>query len=112
MPAELAATFKGLGATASLPIVGPIGEALFFEGYGMVESGGGAAMKASPPMLSLGLGESLGFPMPGYKFRVVDDNGDEVGAGQIGELLLKGPGVPKGYWGDVAATEAGLAGDG
>jgi len=112
MPADLAAKFKSLGATASLPFVGSIGEALFFEGYGMVESGGGAAVKASPPMLNLGLGESLGFPMPGYKFRVVDEDGNDVGAGQIGELLLKGPGVTKGYWGDTAATEAALTADG
>ena len=112
MPADLAAKFKSLGATASLPFVGPIGEALFFEGYGMVESGGGAAVKASPPMLNLGLGESLGFPMPGYKFRVVDEDGADLGAGQIGELLLKGPGVTKGYWGDTAATEAALTEDG
>jgi acyl-CoA synthetase (AMP-forming)/AMP-acid ligase II len=112
MPAELAATFKSLGATANLPFVGPIGQALFFEGYGMVESGGGAAVKASPPMLSLGLGESLGFPMPGYKFRVVDEEGKDVGGGQIGELLLRGPGVTKGYWGDTAATEAALTEDG
>jgi long-chain acyl-CoA synthetase len=112
MPAELAATFKGLGATASLPIVGPIGEALFFEGYGMVESGGGAALKASPPMLNIGLGESLGFPMPGYKFKVVDDDGNEVGTGQVGELLLRGAGVTKGYWGDTEATEAALTEDG
>jgi acyl-CoA synthetase (AMP-forming)/AMP-acid ligase II len=112
MPSELAATFKGLGATASLPIVGPIGEALFFEGYGMVESGGGAAVKASPPMLNIGLGESLGFPMPGYKFRVVDDEGNEVTAGQVGELLLRGPGVTKGYWGDTEATATALTGDG
>jgi acyl-CoA synthetase (AMP-forming)/AMP-acid ligase II len=112
MPAELASKFKSMGATASLPIVGPIGEALFFEGYGMVESGGGAAVKASPPMLNIGLGESLGFPLPGYKFRVVDDDGHEVGAGQVGELLLKGPGVTRGYWGDTAATAATLTEDG
>jgi acyl-CoA synthetase (AMP-forming)/AMP-acid ligase II len=112
MPADLAAKFKQLGATASLPIVGAVGEALFFEGYGMVETGGGAAVKASPPMLNLGLGESLGFPLPGYRFRVVDESGDDVATGQIGELLLKGPGVTRGYWGDVAATEATLTDDG
>src|SRR5207253_9377306 len=46
------------------------------------------------------------------KFRVVDDDGNEVGTGQVGELLLKGPGVTKGYWGDAAATEAVLTDDG
>jgi acyl-coenzyme A synthetase/AMP-(fatty) acid ligase len=112
MPAELAATFKRLGSTARLPIIGPIGEASFFEGYGMVESGGGAAVKASPPCLSVGLGESLGFPLPGYRFRVVDEHGDDVGAGQVGELLLKGPGVTRGYWGDPAGTGAMLTDDG
>jgi len=112
MPAELAAKFKQLGATTSLPIIGPVGEALFFEGYGMVESGGGAAVKASPPMLNVGLGESLGFPLPGYRFRVVDEDGNDIGTGQVGELLLKGPGVTRGYWGDAAATSATLTDDG
>jgi acyl-CoA synthetase (AMP-forming)/AMP-acid ligase II len=112
MPAELAAKFKQLGATASLPIVGPVGEALFFEGYGMVETGGGAAVKASPPMLNVGLGESLGFPLPGYRFRVVDEDGNDVGTGQTGELLLRGPGVTRGYWGDAAATGDTITEDG
>ena len=112
MPPELAHKFKQFGATATLPVVGPVGEAMFFEGYGMVESGGGAAAKVSPPMLSVGLGESLGFPLPGYKFRVVDEDGKEAGSGQIGELLIKGPGVTKGYWGDAAATEATVTADG
>jgi len=112
MPAGLATKFKQMGATATLPIVGAVGEALFFEGYGMVETGGGAAVKASPPMLNVGLGESLGFPLPGYRFRVVDEAGHEVAPGQIGELLLRGPGVTRGYWGDTAATEATLTDDG
>ena len=50
MPAELAARFKKLGATAVLPVVGAVGEAAFAEGYGMVETGGGVAAKVSPPM--------------------------------------------------------------
>jgi acyl-CoA synthetase (AMP-forming)/AMP-acid ligase II len=112
MPADLAAKFKQLGATARLPIVGPVGEAVFFEGYGMVESGGGAAVKASPPLLRFGLGESLGFPLPGYRFRVVGEDGNDVGAGQVGELLLKGPGVTRGYWGDADATGATISADG
>ncbi len=51
-------------------------------------------------------------PDAGYKFKVVDDDGNEVGSGQVGELLLRGPGVTKGYWGDTAATEAALTDDG
>jgi long-chain acyl-CoA synthetase len=112
MPAELAQKFKAMGATASLPVVGPIGEAMFLEGYGMVELGGGAAAKISPPLVDLGLGESLGFPLPGYKFRIVDDEGVDVPMGDIGELLIKGPGVTKGYHGDAAATQSTLTEDG
>lgn len=112
MPPELAQRFKQLGATATLPVIGAVGEAAFVEGYGMVESGGGAAAKVSPPLLPIGLGESIGFPLPGYSFRVVDGDGNDVRGGEVGELLIKGPGVTKGYWGDARATDATVTADG
>jgi acyl-CoA synthetase (AMP-forming)/AMP-acid ligase II len=112
MPAELARRFKSFGATATLPGIGPIGEAAFLEGYGMVEVGGGVAAKVSPPYLSVGLGDSLGIPLPGWRFKVTDADGRSVPPGRVGELRLKGPGVLKGYWGDREATEATLTDDG
>lgn len=115
MPAELAERFKRMGATLSVPVLGGLGQALFAEGYGMVEVGGGVAAKVSPPFLGAGrgpLGEALGFALPGYDLRVVDEGGQEVPAGQVGELQVKGPGVLKGYWGDEAATRAVLTDDG
>ena len=45
MPTELAERFKKMGATASLPVVGDIGEAMFAEGYGLVEVGGGVGLE-------------------------------------------------------------------
>src|SRR3954468_23965935 len=72
MPAELAAKFKDMGATATLPFVGPVGEAIFCEAYGMVEIAACATPNGSPPGLGIGPGGSVGFPLPGYKFRVVD----------------------------------------
>ena len=98
MPADLARRFKQMGATVSLPLIGPVGEATFVEGYGMVEVGGGVAAKVSPPLLDLGLGESVGIQLPGYSFRVVDESGADVGTGSTGELWVRGPGVIKGYW--------------
>jgi acyl-CoA synthetase (AMP-forming)/AMP-acid ligase II len=115
MPAELAGRFKEMGATATLPLVGPVGQATFAEGYGMVEVGGGMAAKVSPPYLGPGsgpFGEALGFTLPGYDARVVDGSDVPVPAGQVGELQVRGPGVLKAYWGDAAATAAVLTDDG
>lgn len=114
MPSDVAARFKKLGATATLPVVGPVGEATFFEGYGMVELGGGAAAKISPPFLGMGLGsDAVGFPLPGWSFRVVDpDSGSELPVGRTGELQVKGPGMTTGYWGDADATAAAVTDDG
>ncbi len=112
MPAEVALQFKSFGATATLPGLGPVGEAAFVEGYGMVEVGGNVATKFSPPMLPVGLGDSLGISMPGWKLKVTDDEGSTVLPGQVGELCLRGPGVLKGYWGDAEATAAAITADG
>jgi long-chain acyl-CoA synthetase len=113
MPADLAERFQRLGATAKLPFLGPIGRAVFFEGYGLAESSGAVAVKASLPLLDRLLpGDSVGTPLPGYRFKVVDDEGRAVRPGQVGELWVKGPGITPGYWGDVSATEAVLTEDG
>lgn len=48
--------------------------------------------------------------IPGYKWKVdiVDENRVSVGKGQVGELIVKGPGVMKCYYNDPKATEAVL----
>ena len=112
MPPELAREFKRFGATIHVPGLGDAGEAVFAEGYGMVETGGGVAAKLSPPYLPIGLGHSVGFPIPGYRMRVVDEQGDDAALGETGELLVKGPGVLREYWGDERATAAVLDADG
>ena len=112
MPPDLAARFKGYGAMATLPLVGAVGEAAFAEGYGMVETGGGVAVRVSPPLLPTALGGSVGMPLPGVTFKVVDDAGREVPIGGVGELWLKGPGVLRGYHGAPEATAAALTDDG
>jgi acyl-CoA synthetase (AMP-forming)/AMP-acid ligase II len=104
--------FKSFGATATLPGIGPVGEAAFVEGYGMVEVGGSVAAKVSPPLLPIGLGDSLGLSMPGWKLKVTDPDGSSVLPGQVGELRLRGPGLLKGYWGDQDATAAAITSDG
>lgn len=115
MPAELAQRFKERGATVTLPVLGSLGQAVFAEGYGMVEVGGGVAFKVSPPFLDAAagpLGEALGVTVPGYSTRVVDEAGEELPAGQVGELQVRGPGMLRGYWGDEEATAEVLTDDG
>lgn len=112
MPADLAVRFKKMGATATLPLIGPVGEALFAEGYGMVETAGGVAAKVSPPLMELGLGESLGITLPGYHLRVVDDDGHDLDGDEVGELWVRGPGIIKGYWSAPEATHRAVTDDG
>ena len=112
MPGELARAFKRFGASASVPLVGGIGQAAFVEGYGMVELGGGVAAKFSPPYLPLGVGDTVGFRLPGYRFRVVDEQDRPVPMGGLGELWVRGPGVLTEYWNAPEATADALTADG
>jgi acyl-CoA synthetase (AMP-forming)/AMP-acid ligase II len=113
MPHSLARRFQKLGAAAQLPVLGrTIGQAVFVDGYGMVELAGGAAVKVLPPGLPLPVGDLLGIPMPGYRLKIVDDAGDEVQRGEVGELAVTGPGVMRGYHGQDEDTRDVLTDDG
>ena len=41
---------------------------------------------------------SSGKPVPGYRVRLVDDDGREVPDGEVGEMLVAGPSAAEGYW--------------
>src|SRR5262249_29171954 len=41
---------------------------------------------------------STGKPVPGYEVKIVDEGGRELGAGEIGELVVRGPSAGEGYW--------------
>jgi acyl-CoA synthetase (AMP-forming)/AMP-acid ligase II len=116
MPDDLARRFQRMGAITRIPFVGPLGQAAFMEGYGMVEAGA-VATKFSPPMLG-GLmkrllpEDALGVRLPGYEMKVVDDDGSAVSGDEVGELWVRGPGVLRGYHGDTAATADVLTPDG
>jgi acyl-CoA synthetase (AMP-forming)/AMP-acid ligase II len=74
--------------------------------YGLTEAGpGGIYLPPEQALVRLG---SIGRDCAGEftEFRVVDDDGRDVGAGQTGELLLRGPAVMDGYLDDPTATEA------
>lgn len=104
--AEVARTFQRLGASVTIPLVGSVGEALFVEGYGMVELGGAVAIKIHPPLVGRFVDLGLGVPLPGWQLKVVGPRGE------VGELLVRGPGTMKGYHGEAEATAAVLDRDG
>lgn len=111
LPIDVAHQFQRFGSLGTLPMLGHLGGAFVIEGYGMVEVGGGVAVKVLPPGIPM-RGDTLGFRLPGYRFRVVDPSGGDVRLGRVGELLLKGPGVLRGYWNAPDATAAVLDPDG
>src|SRR4029079_3007356 len=88
-------------------------EARCSAGYVMSELGGGVAVRFSMPGMNLPFTSNVVSPLPGYKLRVIDDEtGDDVCCGQVGELVVKGPGVMKGYHGKDDATKESMTEDG
>ena len=77
------------------------------EGYGLTESG--AVMSVNPPgRRRLG---SVGLPLSGYEIAVIDDRGDPLPTGEVGEVVCRGPGVMLGYWRSPEESDRAL-GDG
>lgn len=65
------------------------------EGYGMTET---SPVASSNPLDGTAKIGSIGVPVPSTDMRVVDDAGDPLPPGGIGELQVKGPQVMKGYY--------------
>lgn len=113
MPPDLARRFQRMGASVTVPgTTRSFGEALFVEGYGMVELGGAVATRVSPPFVTLPFGDALGVVIPGNRTRIMGDDGVEVAPGAVGELWVKGPGVLDGYHGNPEASAEAVTGDG
>ncbi|MFK0343198.1 long-chain-fatty-acid--CoA ligase FadD1 [Pseudomonas asiatica] len=70
------------------------------EGYGMTETSPVAAVN---PAEANQVG-TIGIPVPSTLCKVIDDNGNELQLGEVGELCVKGPQVMKGYWQREEAT--------
>ncbi|HOD93797.1 MAG TPA: class I adenylate-forming enzyme family protein [Clostridia bacterium] len=51
---------------------------------------------------------AIGVPGYGWMTKIVDDKGQDVKDGEVGELAVKGPGVMRCYYNDKAATDAVL----
>ena len=64
------------------------------EGYGMTETSPVASVN---PNQRIQIG-TIGIPVPSTLAKIINDSGEELPLGEIGELCIKGPQVMKGYW--------------
>jgi len=78
------------------------------EGYGLSETS---------PILTLnptagGFTATVGLPFPSTDIKLLDDDDNEVAAGEPGEVCAKGPQVMQGYWQKPQANASAFTADG
>ena len=83
-------------------------QSLLIEGYGLTE----ASPVVCVDRLDTQKGGSAGYPLPSTQIRITDENNNELGVNQIGELEVKGPQVMKGYYNQEQETKKVLSSDG
>jgi long-chain acyl-CoA synthetase len=74
---------------------------MILEGYGLSETSPVASFNQPGQERKPG---SIGTPIQGVDMRVVGADGAELPPGEIGEIVIRGHGVMKGYWGNPGAT--------
>jgi acyl-CoA synthetase (AMP-forming)/AMP-acid ligase II len=84
--------------------------AAIVTGYGLTEAG--TASATSPEDDSETVATTVGRPRPGFELRLTDTEGQEVPAGEPGEITLRGPTVMAHYLDDPEATAQTLSPDG
>jgi long-chain acyl-CoA synthetase len=71
------------------------------EGYGLSETSPVASFNHPGRVRKPG---SIGTPIRDVELRAVDEEGHEVPPGEVGEIVVRGPNVMKGYWQRPEAT--------
>jgi long-chain acyl-CoA synthetase len=81
--------------------------AIVLEGYGLSETSPVAS--SNHPEMERKPG-SIGTPIEGVEMRVVDEDGLEVAQGEVGEIVIRGHNIMKGYWQRPEATAEAMRG--
>ena len=79
------------------------------EGYGLSETSPAATCN---PVNTTAYSGTIGMPMPDTDVVLLDDDGNEVGLGQRGEIAIRGPQVMAGYWQRPDETAKVMTADG
>ena len=77
------------------------------QGYGLTEA---SPVVSLNPWRGKRKPDSIGLPLPSVQVKVVDVRDKEVPQGEVGELLVKGPNVMKGYYNLDEETAKALRG--
>ena len=75
------------------------------EGYGLSETSPVASFNHPDKERKPG---SIGTPIEGVEMKLVDDDGNDVGDGEVGEIVVRGHNVMKGYWRREDATREAI----
>jgi long-chain acyl-CoA synthetase len=92
------------GASLPVEVLNGIEQLLdckMLEGYGLSETSPVSSFNQPANPAKPG---SIGTPIPGVEMKLVDDDGNEVPAGEVGEIAIRGENVMKGYWKQPDAT--------
>ncbi len=75
------------------------------EGYGLSEASPVVTTNVAGPVTKPG---TVGPTIPGVEAKIVDESGNELPRGQLGELICRGANIMKGYWKQPEATAEAL----
>lgn len=79
-----------------------------YEGYGLTEC---SPVVSLNPLGGVKMG-TVGQPLPETQVKVVNEEGEDLGFNETGELWVRGPQVMKGYWNNEQETASALTADG
>lgn len=82
-------------------------DATLLEGYGLSETSPVVSFNQLDGIRKPG---SIGTAVTGAQLKIADDDGNQLPAGEVGELCVSGEYVMKGYWRNPEATEAAIFG--
>ena len=81
---------------------------LIYEGDGPTEC---SPVTCVNPIGGIRKPASVGLPVPRVEMEIVDEAGRELPLRQVGEIVVRGPNVMKGYWKQPAETAASFFGE-
>lgn len=79
------------------------------EGYGLSET---SPVATANPADATEFTGTIGLPLPSTDVAILDDAGNQLPAGQVGEIAIRGPQVMEGYWQKPEETARVMTGDG